>query len=161
MFNEELARQRVPAPANVLGLVMGGPVVIARGNEEQKERYLEPILSGEEIWCQGFSEPGAGSDLAGLSTRAEDRGDHFIVNGQKVWTSGAQFADWIYLLVRTDPTAARHRGISYLLVDMKTPGITVRPIVMLDGAHHVNDVFLDNVKVPVANRIGKEGEGWT
>jgi alkylation response protein AidB-like acyl-CoA dehydrogenase len=113
------------------------------------------------MWCQGYSEPGAGSDLASLRSRAVREGDHYIVNGQKTWTSFAHWADWIFCLVRTNPDAKPQEGISFLLIDMKTPGITVRPIIMLDGAHHVNDVFFDNVKVPVANRIGKEGEGWT
>ena len=140
---------------------MVGPVIYTFGTDEQKERFLPGIRSSEVSWCQGYSEPGAGSDLASLRTKAVRQGDHYVVNGQKTWTSFAHWGDWIFCLVRTNPDAKAQEGISFLLIDMKTPGITVRPIVMLDGAHHVNDVFLDNVKVPVANRIGKEGEGWT
>src|SRR5258707_4373962 len=139
---------------------MAGPAIIEWGSEAQKQRYLPRILGGDDIWCQGYSEPGAGSDLAGLRMRAEERGDRFVVNGQKVWTSGAQFADWIYLLVRTDPSAPKHRGISYLLVDMKTPGITVRPFVLLNGPRHFNEVFFVDGEVPKANLIGRQNEGW-
>ena len=140
---------------------MVGPVIYTFGSEMQKERFLPGIRSSEVLWCQGYSEPGAGSDLASLRTRAARDGDHYIVNGQKTWTSAAHWADWIFCLVRTNPDAKPQQGISFLLIDMKTPGITVRPIIMLDGSHHVNDVFFDNVRVPAANLIGKEGEGWT
>jgi alkylation response protein AidB-like acyl-CoA dehydrogenase len=139
---------------------MAGPVLIDCGSPEQQRRYLAKILSGEEIWCQGFSEPGAGSDLAGLATRAEDRGDHFVVNGQKVWTSGAQYADWIYLLVRTNPAAPKHQGISFLLVDMRTPGVAVRPLVLMNGHRHFNEVFFTDVVVPRAHLVGRQNEGW-
>jgi alkylation response protein AidB-like acyl-CoA dehydrogenase len=143
------------------GLSMVGPVIFNYGNEEQKKKYLPRILSGEDWWCQGYSEPGAGSDLANLRTRAVREGDHYIVNGQKTWTTLAQFADMIFCLVRTNPDVKPQEGITFLLIDMKTPGITVRPIIVLDGAQEVNDVFFDNVKVPVENRIGEENKGWT
>ena len=129
---------------------------------EQQQRWLPRIVSGEDWWCQGYSEPGAGSDLASLKTRAERQGDHYIVNGQKTWNTLGQYADWIFCLVRTDPNAPKQQqGISFLLIDMKTPGITVRPIITMDGAHEVNEVWLENVKVPVENRIGEENKGWT
>jgi alkylation response protein AidB-like acyl-CoA dehydrogenase len=130
------------------------------GTPDQKERFLQRTLSGEVIWCQGYSEPGAGSDLASLQTKAVDMGDHFIVNGQKVWTSGAQYADWIFMLVRTDPDAPKHKGISYILVDKSTPGITVRPLVLLTGHAHFNEVFFEDVKVPKENLVGEKNEGW-
>jgi alkylation response protein AidB-like acyl-CoA dehydrogenase len=137
-----------------------GPTLIHWGTEEQKKRYIPKILSCDELWCQGYSEPGAGSDLASLRTRAVDKGDHFVVNGQKVWTSGAHFADWCFLLVRTDPDAPKHHGISYLLVDMKTPGVTVRPLVLLNGHRHFNEVFFEDVVVPKENLVGPQNEGW-
>jgi alkylation response protein AidB-like acyl-CoA dehydrogenase len=160
IFDEEYFRARAPVLPGYSGVNMAGPTIIEWGTEEQKRRFLPRILSGEDVWCQGYSEPGAGSDLAGLATRAEDRGDHFMVNGQKVWTSGAQFADWIYVLVRTDPAAPRHRGISYLLADMKSPGITVRPLVLMNGHRHFNEVFFVDVRVPKENLIGRQNEGW-
>ena len=160
IFDEEYFRARAPVLPGYSGVNMAGPTIIEWGTEEQKRRFLPRILGGDDIWCQGYSEPGAGSDLAGLSTRAEDRGDHFVVNGQKVWTSGAHFADWIYVLVRTDPTASRHKGISYLLADMKTPGITVRPLVLMNGHRHFNEVFFVDVRVPKENLIGRQNEGW-
>jgi len=134
--------------------------LISWGNEEQKHRYLPKILSASEIWCQGYSEPGSGSDLASLRTRAEIVGDEFVVNGQKVWTSGAHYSDWMFCLVRTDPEAPKHRGISYILIDMKTPGITVRPLVQMTGDRGFNEVFFDNVHVPRENLVGKVNEGW-
>jgi alkylation response protein AidB-like acyl-CoA dehydrogenase len=160
LFENVLAEEGAPRIIP-FGVKMVGPVIYTFGSDEQKERFLPGIRTSEVQWCQGYSEPGAGSDLANLRTRAVRDGDHYIVNGQKTWTSFAHWADWIFCLVRTDPDGKPQEGISFLLIDMKTPGVTVRPIIMLDGAHHVNDVFFDNVKVPVANRIGTEGEGWT
>lgn len=160
IFGEECADADAPGTLP-FGLAMVGPVIYTFGNEEQKKQHLPKILSGECWWCQGYSEPGSGSDLASLKTTAVREGDHYIVNGQKTWTTLAQYADWIFCLVRTDMKAKQQEGISFLLIDMKTPGVTVRPIITMDGAHEVNEVFLDNVKVPVKNLIGKENEGWT
>ncbi|HEX3810102.1 MAG TPA: acyl-CoA dehydrogenase family protein [Rhizomicrobium sp.] len=160
IFNEECAAGETPMLLP-FGLAMVGPVIYTYGNEEQKKKYLPRILSGEDWWCQGYSEPGAGSDLASVKTRAAREGDHYIVNGQKTWTTLAQFADWIFCLVRTDSSAKNQEGISFLLIDMKTPGITIKPIIVLGGVHEVNEVFFDNVKVPAENRIGEENKGWT
>ena len=143
------------------GVNMVAPVIMAFGNEAQKRHYLPRILNCDDWWCQGYSEPGAGSDLAALKTRAERVGDHYIVNGQKTWTTWAQHANMIFCLVRTDPAARKQEGISFLLIDMNSPGITVRPIVMLDEEHEVNEVFFDNVQVPLENLIGEENRGWT
>jgi len=159
IFNQECAEAEVPQVLP-FGIAMCGPVIYTYGNEAQKKRFLPRILSGEDWWCQGYSEPGSGSDLASLKTRAVREGDHYIVNGQKTWTTLAQFADWIFCLVRTDPNVKAQEGITFLLIDMKTPGITVKPIILMDGAHEVNEVFFDNVKVPVENRIGQENKGW-
>jgi alkylation response protein AidB-like acyl-CoA dehydrogenase len=157
---EELQGTPAPIPLG-FNCNMLGPVLIAFGTEEQKKFFL-PKLANLDLWfCQGFSEPGAGSDLASLKTRAVHEGDHYIVNGQKTWTTLAQYADWIFLLVRTNPEATKQQeGISFLVVDMNTPGITVRPIITIDGAHEVNEVFFDDVKVPVANLVGTEHRGW-
>jgi alkylation response protein AidB-like acyl-CoA dehydrogenase len=143
------------------GITMVGPVIYTFGTPEQKAHYLPRILSGEDWWCQGYSEPGAGSDLASLRTRAVLDGDEYVVNGQKTWTTMAQHADWGFFLVRTDPDAKQQEGISFLLIDMKSPGITVRPIITLGGEHEVNEVFLEDVRVPVANRVFEENKGWT
>ena len=160
LFENVLAEEGAPR-IMPFGPKMVGPVIYTFGNDEQKERFLPGIRASTVAWCQGYSEPGAGSDLASLRTKAELQGDHYIVNGQKTRTSYAHWGDWIFCLVRTSTEGKPQEGISFLLIDMKTPGVTVRPIIMLDGVHAVNDVFLDNVKVPVANRIGKENEGWT
>jgi alkylation response protein AidB-like acyl-CoA dehydrogenase len=160
IFQEEMARARAPMLINLAGLTMGGPVLIAHGSEEQKRRHLQPILTADEIWCQGFSEPNAGSDLAALKTRAEIDGDSFLVNGQKVWTSFARYADWCMLLARTDPEAPKHKGITFLLVDMKSPGVTVRPLKQISGEEDFNEVFFEDVRVPRANVIGEVNRGW-
>jgi alkylation response protein AidB-like acyl-CoA dehydrogenase len=157
---EENARAETIPPLP-FGVSMVGPVIYTFGTPEQKQRFLPGILSGEVWWCQGYSEPGAGSDLASLKTKAVREGDHYIVNGQKTWTTLAQYADWGFFLCRTDANAKQQEGISFLLIDMKSPGVTVRPIKMLDGGHEVNDVFLDNVKVPVDQLVYQENKGWT
>ncbi|BDB27511.1 acyl-CoA dehydrogenase [Cupriavidus sp. TA19] len=159
VFDEECTA--VGAPSQDTGAQkLLGPVLNAFGTPEQKAEHLPHIFSGARHWCQGFSEPGSGSDLASLRTSADRDGDHYVVNGQKIWTSYAHRADWIFLLVRTDTEVRKQAGISFLLVDMKTPGITVRPIVTIDGCHHLNETFFDNVRVPVRNLVGAEGEGW-
>jgi len=160
IFLEE--NQAAPAPElSSFNITMIGPVLLQFGTEEQKKRFLPRAANLDDWWCQGFSEPGAGSDLASLKTAAKLESDHYVVNGQKIWTSTAHMADWCFLLVRTDPNARkRQEGISFLLVDMKTPGITVRPIVSIDGSHHLNEVFFDDVRVPVAMRVHQENKGW-
>jgi alkylation response protein AidB-like acyl-CoA dehydrogenase len=160
VMNEEFAEAGVPANVGGFGVMMLGPTLIEHGTEEQKAEHLGSILRGETIWCQGYSEPGAGSDLAALQTRAVRDGDDYVINGQKIWTTGAQFADWMYMLVRTDPDAPKHRGITYLLVDMKSPGVTVRPLTTMTGHQSFNEVFFEDVRVPVRNRVGEENRGW-
>ncbi len=159
IFTEEMSQVPAPAPL-AFGVNMVGPVIYTFGSEAQKKRFLPRIVTLDDWWCQGFSEPGAGSDLASLKTRAVRDGDHYVVSGQKTWTTLAQHADWIFCLVRTDPEARKQAGISFLLVDMKSPGITVRPIQTIDGGHEVNEVFLDDVRVPVDNLVGEENKGW-
>ncbi len=159
MYQEEMQAAGVPPPL-AFNTSMNGPVLIQFGTEAQKKKFLPRMAALDDWWCQGFSEPGAGSDLASLKTTAVRQGDHYIVNGQKIWTTLAQHADWIFCLVRTDPSAKKQLGISYLLIDMKTPGIEVRPIQTMDGSAEVNEVFFDNVKVPVENLVGEENRGW-
>jgi alkylation response protein AidB-like acyl-CoA dehydrogenase len=160
IVNEELVRARAPSVIGMMGIQMVGPTLLQFGSAAQKHRFLPKILVADEIWCQGYSEPGSGSDLASLKTRAELSGDFFVVNGQKVWTSNAQFADWMFCLVRTAPGAPKHKGISYLLIDMKTPGITVRPLVQMTGDRGFNEVFFEDVKVPRENLVGDLNQGW-
>jgi alkylation response protein AidB-like acyl-CoA dehydrogenase len=161
IFGEETARAKAPSPANVLGLVMGGPVVIAHGSDEQKERYLEPILSGEEIWCQGFSEPDAGSDLAALKTRAVKSNGEWVVTGQKVWTTLAHTAKWCMLVARTDQDAPKHQGLTYFLMDMEQDAVQVRPLRQITGEAEFNELFIEEARIPDENVVGGVGNGWT
>ncbi len=160
IFDEEYTNAHAPVLPGYSGIALCGPTLMHWGTDEQKERFLKRILNGDDVWCQGYSEPGAGSDLAGLQTKAVAEGDDFIINGQKVWTSGAQYADWIFMLVRTDPDAPKHRGISYILVNMQAPGVTVRPLVLMNGHSHFNEVFFEDVRVPKANLVGPLNQGW-
>ena len=160
IFEEERADIGAP-PQNAFSLKMLAPVLMTFANAAQQEYFLPRIISGEDWWCQGYSEPGSGSDLASLRTSAVRQGDHYIVNGQKTWNTMGQYADWIFALVRTSSEGRQQQGISFLLIDMKSPGVSVRPIIMLDGEHEINDIFFDNVKVPVQNLIGEENKGWT
>src|SRR5574341_1059566 len=161
IFEEELGYAGAP-PIIPFGVTMCAAVLLAFGTDAQKKRFLPRIYNGDDFWCQGYSEPGSGSDLASLKTKAVRDGDHYVVNGQKIWTTLAHYADWIFCLVRTDPTVEkRQEGISFLLIDMKSPVITVRPLILMDGGHSVNEVFFDDVKVPLENLVHEEGEGWT
>jgi alkylation response protein AidB-like acyl-CoA dehydrogenase len=160
IYAQEMARAQAPAPANSLGISIVGPTLIDHGTEEQKQRFIPKILNADEIWCQGFSEPNSGSDLASLQTRAVLDGDEFVVNGQKIWTSMGQYADWCILLVRTDPDAPKHRGITFLLCDMHTPGVTVRPLKQITGNSEFNETFFDNVRIPRENVVGELNGGW-
>ena len=160
IFYEELARSGAPLPANVLGLLLAGPTIMTWGTAEQKERYLAPILTAEVIWCQGFSEPDAGSDLAALKTRAVKDGDEWVITGQKVWTSGAQYSKWCMLVARTDAAAAKHKGLTYFLMDMEQPGVQVVPLRQITGEAEFNELFIDGARVPDENVLGGPGNGW-
>lgn len=160
IFHEEAGKLNTPPSMNALGKSLLGPTLLFWGTEEQKKRFLPPLLKGEEIWCQGFSEPNAGSDLASLQTRAHLDGDEWVINGQKVWTSGAQYADWCFVLARTDLEAPKHKGITFFLVPMDSPGITVRPLVQIDGNQLFNEVFFDDVRIPKDQYVGEINGGW-
>jgi alkylation response protein AidB-like acyl-CoA dehydrogenase len=161
IFSEEMVRAKAPQTANVLGLVMGGPVVINHGTDEQKERYLRPILSAEEIWCQGFSEPESGSDLASLKTKAVQSNGEWAVTGQKVWTTYAHHAKWCMLIARTDQDAPKHKGLTYFLMDMEQEGVQVRPLVQITGEPEFNEIFMEEARIPDENVVGGVGNGWT
>jgi len=161
ILQEELVRAEAPATVNGLGIGLCGPAMLHHGSDDQKQRFLRNMLTADELWCQGYSEPGAGSDLAGVTTRGERRGDVWVVNGQKIWTSQAQHADWCFALVRVDPDAPRrHDGIGFLLIDMRSPGIEIRPIVQITGEREFNEVFFSDVEVPVENVVGEPTQGW-
>ncbi|MFM9044973.1 MAG: acyl-CoA dehydrogenase family protein [Solirubrobacterales bacterium] len=158
IFFEEMGRANAPLPANGLGLILAGPTIIAWGSDQQKDRFLLPILSAEEIWCQGFSEPEAGSDLAAVKTKAVQDGDEWVVTGQKVWTSVAQYSKWCMLVARTDPEAAKHKGLSYFLMDMEQDAVQVRPLVQITGEAEFNELFLEEARIPADNMLGGEGD---
>jgi len=159
VFNEEMAQARAPQVGG-MGVAMIGPILIRFGTDEQRAEHLPRITNGEVQWCQGYSEPGSGSDLASLQTRAVRDGDDYVINGQKIWTSGAHRADWMFMLARTDPDAPKHRGISMILLDMKTPGISIQPLITMSGDHVFNQEYFDNVRVPARNMVGEENRGW-
>ncbi|MDA0350756.1 MAG: acyl-CoA dehydrogenase family protein [Chloroflexi bacterium] len=159
IYRMEMAEARAPGVGGS-GVQMLGPMLIVHGTEEQKQKHLSGILSGDVIWAQGYSEPGSGSDLASLQTRAVHDGDEYVVNGQKIWTSGAHHADWLFLLARTDPDAPKHRGISFLLLDRETPGVAVQPLINMGWEHGFNETFFEDVRVPISNRVGEENRGW-
>ncbi len=160
IFFEEMGRAGAPLPANVLGLLLAGPTIMIWGTDEQKDRYLTPILTAEEIWCQGFSEPEAGSDLAALKTRAVKDGDDWVVSGQKVWTSGAQYSKWCMLVARTDQQAPKHKGLTYFLMDMEQQAVQVRPLVQITGEAEFNELFIEEARIPDENVLGGVGNGW-
>jgi alkylation response protein AidB-like acyl-CoA dehydrogenase len=160
VFNEEMSSAQAPIGYSAMGVGWAGPTIIVHGSEEQKKQHLSAITSAETMWCQGFSEPNAGSDLASLQTRATKDGDDYIINGQKIWTSGAHYADWMILLARTDPDAPKHKGISYFLLDMKTPGVTMQPLIDMMNNHAFNEVFFENARVPKSCLLGSENQGW-
>src|SRR5919199_20596 len=160
LFGEEMARAKAPRPVNVLGMVMGGPVVITHGTDEQKERWLKPILTGDEIWCQGFSEPEAGSDLASLKTKAVKSNGEWVVTGQKVWTTYAHKAKWCMLVARTDTDAPKHQGLTYFILDMEQDAVQVRPLRQITGEAEFNELFIEEARIPDENIVGGEGNGW-
>ena len=160
VFSQEMAALGAPLASNTQSIGLLGPTLIVHGSEEQRAEHLPRILSGEVVWAQGYSEPGAGSDLAAVQTRAVRDGDEYVVNGQKIWTTGAHTADWLFALVRTDPSAPKHRGISFLLLDIKSPGISIRPLIDAAWEHRINETFFEDVRVPVRNRLGEENRGW-
>jgi len=161
IFQEEMSGYKVPGTIDIIGIGMGGPTIMAWGRPDQKERHLRKILSGEEIWCQGFSEPNAGSDVAGLKTTAVPEGDHYVINGQKIWTSVAHLAEWCMLVTRTDPNAQKHKGLTYFIVDMKSPGIEIKPLKQMTGDSDFNEIFFTDVRVPKENILGMENQGWS